>query len=230
MSQTTILAVGAHIGDAQLTCGMLLAKHALAGNRVVIVDLTAGERGAPAGVPQDEFRAQNVASAEAFAKALGGVSVVFDIPDGELYPSKELELRLAAVMRAYQPGTLLCHWPKSMHKDHIAASAISTNAGFYASLGSFPMELPPAPIRRTLFAENWEDAEDFKPYCYFDVTEAFPVWKDAVRKLWLTEHSRDFKYLRYYEALAITRGALVRADYATAFAVEPHGMRMKQDL
>ena len=32
----TIMAVGAHTGDAQLTCGMLLAKHAMAGDRVVI--------------------------------------------------------------------------------------------------------------------------------------------------------------------------------------------------
>lgn len=226
----TILAVGAHTGDAQLTCGMLLAKHALAGDRVVIVDLTAGERGAPKGVPQDEFRAQNVAGAEAFAKALGGESVVFDVPDGELYPGKEIELRLARVMRQHQPSALLCHWPKSMHKDHVAASAIATNAGFYASLGSFPMNLPAAPIRSTLFAENWEDAEGFAPYCYFDVSDAFPVWKDAIRKLWLAEHSRDFQYLRYYEALAITRGAMIRADYGTAFGVEAHCKRVKWEL
>ena len=30
----TIMAVGAHTGDAQLTCGMLLAKHAMNGDRV----------------------------------------------------------------------------------------------------------------------------------------------------------------------------------------------------
>lgn len=45
----TIMAVGAHAIDAQLTCGMLLAKHAMAGDRVIIVDVTAGERGAPKG-------------------------------------------------------------------------------------------------------------------------------------------------------------------------------------
>jgi LmbE family N-acetylglucosaminyl deacetylase len=38
------MAVGAHTGDAQLTCGMLLAKHAMNGDQVIIVDLTAGER------------------------------------------------------------------------------------------------------------------------------------------------------------------------------------------
>ena len=43
----TIMAVGAHTGDAQLTSGMLLAKHAMNGDRIVIVDLTAGERALP---------------------------------------------------------------------------------------------------------------------------------------------------------------------------------------
>ena len=55
----TIMAVGAHTGDAQLTCGMLLAKHAMNGDRVVIVDLTAGERGTPAGWSVSDFRAYN---------------------------------------------------------------------------------------------------------------------------------------------------------------------------
>ena len=53
----TILAVGAHTGDAQLTCGMLLAKQAMRGDRVVIIDLTAGERGTPAGWTVKDFRA-----------------------------------------------------------------------------------------------------------------------------------------------------------------------------
>ena len=63
----TIMAVGAHTGDAQLTCGMLLAKHAMAGDKIITVDLTAGERGTPAGLTPEEFRPQNVAAAADFA-------------------------------------------------------------------------------------------------------------------------------------------------------------------
>ena len=44
-NRKVIMAVGAHTGDAQLTMGMLLAKHAMMGDKVIIVDLTAGERG-----------------------------------------------------------------------------------------------------------------------------------------------------------------------------------------
>lgn len=227
----TIMAIGAHTGDAQLTCGMLLAKHAMAGDKIITVDLTAGERGTPLGMTPEEFRPQNVAAAGEFAKMLGGESIVFDIPDGELYASKELELKLARIMREKQVTKVLYHWKNSMHKDHMQASIISDHACFFASLPTFDMDgLAPAPIRSMLYAENWEDSEGFKPYFFYNVTEAFPLWKEAIKKLWLTEHSRDFKYLRYYEALAITRGALIKTDYATAFGIDEYAKRVKQEL
>lgn len=223
--QKTIIAVGAHTGDAQLTCGLLLAKHAMAGDRVVLVDLTAGERGTPPGMEIAEFRAKNVADAGAFAQALGGVSIVLDTPDGELVHTQEAALQLAGIMREYQADAVIGHWRNSMHKDHVTAHRIMTDAIFFASLGTFDHPLPPAPIRRTMYAENWEDAEGFVPYTYVEVTEAFPLWQDAVRKLWLTENSRDFKYLRYYDALSIMRGALIRKERAVAMAVDAHVQR-----
>ena len=226
----TLMAVGAHTGDAQLTSGMLLAKHAMAGDKIITVDLTAGERGTPPGLTPEEFRPQNVAAAGEFAKMLGGESYVFDTPDGELYASKELELKLARLMREKQVTHVLYHWKNSMHKDHVQANIITDNAIFYASLGTFPLDgLTPAPISGMLYAENWEDSTGFVPYYYFDVTEAFPLWKEAIKKLWLTEHSRDFRYLRYYEALAITRGAMIKTDYATAFGIDEYAKRIKKD-
>ena len=225
----TILAVGAHTGDAQLTSGLLLARCAQAGDRIVTLDLTAGERGAPKGMSTEEFRAQNIASAKEFADMLGGVSIVFDTPDGELDYSKELAVKICDVMRKYQVSTVLYHWKNSMHKDHIAASKLTTDAIFYASLPTFERPLPPAPIRRMLYAENWEDSEGFTPYAYFDVSDAFPLWKDAVRKLYLTEHSRDFKYLQYYEGLARMRGALIKKEYGTAFAIDDYAKRIVLD-
>ena len=225
----TILAVGAHTGDAQLTSGLLLARCAQVGDRIVTLDLTAGERGAPKGMSTEEFRAQNIASAKEFADMLGGVSIVFDTPDGELDYSKELAVKICDVMREYQVSTVLYHWKNSMHKDHIAASKLTTDAIFYASLPTFERPLPPAPIRRMLYAENWEDSEGFVPYAYFDVSDAFPLWKDAVRKLYLTEHSRDFKYLQYYEGLARMRGALIKKEYGTAFAIDDYAKRVVLD-
>lgn len=214
-----IMAVGAHTGDAQLTMGMLLAKHAQMGDKVVIVDLTAGERGCPPDRTVSQFREYNIACAQEFARDLGGESIVFDIPDGELYDSKEVELKLARLMREYQVDAVLYHWKNSLHKDHVEAHKITENAIFFASLPTFDLDgLAPAPIKTFLCAENWEDAEGYEPYFFFDVTDAYPLWEKAIKHLWLSEHSTSMKYLRYYDALSITRGALIRKDRATTFA------------
>ena len=226
----TIVAVGAHTGDAQLTMGMLLAKHAMHGDRVILLDLTAGERGTPSGWTVEDFRKYNIECAAKFAEKIGGESLVLDTPDGELYDTKEQELALADLLRAYKADAVLYHWKHSLHKDHEAASRITENAIFYASLPTFERPLPPAPIRTFLCAENWEDEPEFTPYYYFDVTEAFPVWKDAIRELYLAEHSTSFPYLRYYEALSIVRGARIGVDHATCFGVSPYAKRQKLDL
>ncbi len=228
--QKTIVAVGAHTGDAQLTCGMLLCKHAMAGDKVITVDLTAGERDAPKGVSTLEFRRQNVAAAKEFMDMLGGESIVWDIPDGELYPSQELELALCRILRERRADAVLYHWRSSLHKDHVAAHTITKNAIFFSSLPTYDHPLPPAPIGRAMFAENLEDAEGFSPYFYFDVTDAFPLWKEAIKKLWLAEHSQSFKYLRYYEALSIMRGAIIGRDHATCFGTSDFGKRQTLDL
>lgn len=217
----TIMAVGAHTGDAQLTCGMLLAKHAMAGDKIIIVDLTAGEKGTPKGMTPEEFRPQNIAAAAEFAKGLGGKSIVLDTLDGELQYTHDAAIQLANIMRENEVNAVLYHWRNSIHRDHLAAHKITEDAIFYASLPTYPLPHPPARIGNFMCAENWEDAEGFNPYFYYDVTEAFPLWKENIKKLWLAEHSTSFKYLRYYEALAIANGALIGKDYATRFCQSP---------
>lgn len=226
----TIMAVGAHTGDAQLTMGMLLSRCAANGDRVITLDLTAGERGCPQGMTTQEFREMNVASAAEFAGILGGKSIVMDTPDGELNYSQDLAVEIGDIMRREQVTTVLYHWKNSMHKDHIAANHLTTDAIFFASLPTFERPLPPAPIKSWYYAENWEDAEGFVPYAYFDVSKTFETWKEAAKKLYLTEHSRDFRYLQYYEGLARARGALIKTDYATAFAVDEYLKLVKPEL
>ena len=226
----TIMAVGAHTGDAQLTCGMLLSRQAAKGDRVITLDLTAGERGCPKGMRIDEFRQMNIEGAAQFAHLLGGESIVMDTPDGELESGRELAIRIADIMREHQVTMVLQHWKHSMHKDHMAAYKLTQDAIFFASLPTFERPLPPAPIRSWYYAENWEDSEGFVPYAYFDVSETFETWKEAVKKLYLTEHSRDFRYLQYYEGLARARGALIKTDYATAFATDDYAKRIRPEI
>ena len=45
----------------------------------------------------------------------------------------------------------------------------------------------------------------------------------------VAEHA-SFKYLRYYEALSVVRGARMGVDHATCFGVSPAAKRQKLDL
>ena len=73
----TILAIGAHIGDAELTSGGIMAANAVDGGRNHTLALTAGERGNPPGVTTGEYRLQKIAEAEAFAELMNGLCACF---------------------------------------------------------------------------------------------------------------------------------------------------------
>lgn len=221
-----IMAIGAHIGDVELSCGITLAKHAVLGDAITTVALTAGERGAPSNIPVDEFKQMNIESAKEFAKTLNGKSIVLDYRDGEIPENEEIKFQVCDIIRADRPDVVITHWSHSIHKDHMATHRIVVDGHFYAALNTIEREQPAHAARGPYFAENWEDSEAFQPYIFIDVTEGFELWKDAVRKLWLTENSPWFKYLDYYEALSKTRGALIHKERAETFAIAPSQMRL----
>ena len=154
-----IMAIGGHVGDAELTCGGVLATASLRGSRIVTVAMTGGERGNPPDMTVADYRRQKEQEAHTFAEMLGGEAVVFPYVDGELPESDEVKLQLCDVIRRYKPDVLLTHWKNSMHKDHMATHRIVIDAQFFAGLPSVERELPAHYAAGPYFAENWEDAE-----------------------------------------------------------------------
>ena len=113
----SILAIGAHIGDMELTAGGLLATCALQGGSITTLALTAGEKGAPKGADIAEYRKQKVQEAENFAAKLGGKAKVLDYPDGLLADDDAVRMQVAAVIREVQPELIITHHSQSMHKE-----------------------------------------------------------------------------------------------------------------
>ena len=201
-----ILAIGAHIGDMELTCGGVLATHALEGDTIVTAALTAGEKGNPPSMTVEEYRRQKLREAEQFAKALGGEAVVFDIPDGLLRHDEETVWRVCDLIRSYKPDVIVTHWKESVHKDHANTSKIVQEARYYAGNAGFDRELPAHACPKLYFTENWEDSKDYHPYLYVDITKGYELWYREVGKHWFVTHSTDYRYLEYYDALSICRG------------------------
>ena len=224
-----IMAIGAHIGDIELTCGKTLATHSLLGDAVTTVAVTAGERGAPPDRDIEEFRQYNIECAGAFARALGGRFINIGYPDGEAPDNDELRLRLCDVIRAEKPDVILTHWHHSMHKDHMITQKAVDDALYYASLRGLERKDPPHAAEGPYYAENWEDSHDFVPYIFIDVTPGYELWYEHIQKLWLTNNSPWFKYLEYYDALSRARGALVHKKRAECFAVSPYSIRLVKE-
>src|SRR5881227_528898 len=79
----TILAIGAHAGDMELTAGALLIKQHKLGDRVVILHMTLGEGGNPRVSPA-VYGAQKRREALAADSVIGAEAIFAPYRDGEI--------------------------------------------------------------------------------------------------------------------------------------------------
>jgi LmbE family N-acetylglucosaminyl deacetylase len=220
--QRTVLAIGAHAGDAEITTGAILARHKRLGDRVVMLHLTLGEGGNPKLSPA-AYGAQKKKEALAAAEALGAEAIFGPYQDGQLPADEKAARYVADVIRQVKPTHVLAHWRQSLHRDHVAASRLVDEAILLASLEGFVSEHPRhRGVRSVAYAENWEDKDGFQPFLYVDVTEDLPRWKAAVTCYeFIRGGISSFPYLEYYEALARVRGAEAGRRFAVALDVDP---------
>ena len=226
----TILAIGAHAGDMEVTTGALLIKQHKAGDRVVILHMTLGEGGNPKMSPAaygDQKRREAIAA----DSVIGAEPIFAPYKDGQLPDDEAVRLYVANVIRQVKPAYILTHWKKSIHKDHSRTSAIVQDAVLLASLEGVTTGTPAYHgVRGIWYADNWEDAEDFQPYIYVDVSGEMEQWKNAVTRYeFIGGTISSFRYLDYYSALAITRGAIVGKQRAIAFDIDAFGKRRVLD-
>jgi N-acetylglucosamine malate deacetylase 1 len=220
-----ILAIGAHAGDMELTAGPLLARQRRTGDSIVFLHLTLGERGnrqlAPSPYGEQKRREAREAAAVLSAAVMFGTW-----RDGEIPNDDAARRWVADVIRRVKPSYIVTHWRNSIHKDHSTTHAIVKDAVLLASLegvGRLPVHRG---IRGVYYAENWEDADGFVPYLYVDVTEERDIWREMVTKYEFVRGGiSTFRYLDYYDALAVVRGSSVGRQRAVAFEIEEIGKR-----
>jgi N-acetylglucosamine malate deacetylase 1 len=225
----TILAVGAHAGDMELTAGAVLLKQRQLGDRVVILHLSLGERGNPK-LPAAVYGPQKRREAEAAARVLGGDVVFAPYRDGEVPNNDEARSYVADVIRRVKPTLVITHWRESIHRDHAATHAIVVDAVLLAAIEAGSKGEPAHRGARLWYAENWEDTEQFQPYLYVDVSDQGAKWRELVTSYEFVRGGiSSFAYLDYYTALATVRGAEARRRQAVAFDIDPLGKRRVLD-
>lgn len=222
----TILAIGGHIGDMELTAGGVMATNALNGGKNITLALTAGERGNPKHLTVEEYRKQKIEEATRFMNMMNGEAIVLEYRDGELPNDEKVRREVAEIIAKHKPDIIITHWHSRMHKDHNATHYIVQDAQFIASVVGTKEGRHYAPV---YFAENWEDDHNFDPYIYVDITKGFDLWCKALHEHWFIMNSSDFKYYDYYTSLARCKGALAKKMYAECFNIHEYQKKVVKD-
>lgn len=222
----TVLAIGGHIGDMDLTAGPTLAKMVQEGDRAIILACTYGERGHPT-ISPEEYRVQKVAEGEAFAAAIGAEFRVLDYSDGFLPDDDSAAEQIADIIRQEKPEILITHWTKSIHRDHERAAILAERARFLASL---PVGSPYGRhgISQFLHADNWEDAEGFTPDMYVEIPDAaYETWRAAIEgQAFARGETYGFRYIDYYSANMLAKGCLANTTRACGFVRADKGAKL----
>jgi N-acetylglucosamine malate deacetylase 1 len=158
------LAIAPHPDDAETQMGGTLAKLADRGQRILIVDLTAGE--------PTEFAATGVRAGQAAeaARILGVERINLGLQDRFLADTTEVRLEIARLIRFHRPRWVYGIGDACVHPDHSAAVGLTRAAVFLARLGQWD-RVPGS--ERLADQEPWAVDRLFFPHCKME-----PPWAD----------------------------------------------------
>jgi N-acetylglucosamine malate deacetylase 1 len=127
-----LLVFGPHPDDVEIGLGGTIARHAAAGHRVALCDLTRGELSSNGTVEQRRIEA------DAAAKVLG-VEWRENLgwPDGAIAETPDMIRSAVDIIRRHRPRTIAVPYWDDRHPDHVAASRVLRVATFKSGLRRF---------------------------------------------------------------------------------------------
>jgi N-acetylglucosamine malate deacetylase 1 len=167
-----LLAIAPHPDDVELTCGGTMIKMAQAGYRTGILDLTRGEtgtRGTPETRLKEAARAGKIMGVAA-RRNLG-------LPDSRLKVTDEFKAAIAAVIREFQPHTVILPYWEGRHPDHYTAATLGYEACFIAGLKNYPLEGDAFRPFKILYAAAYADV---RPTFAVDITKQYDRRRRAI--------------------------------------------------
>ena len=124
-----ILAIGVHPDDVELSCCGTLLSHIEQGKKVGILDLTRGELGTRGNAKL------RLKEAKVAAKKMGAlVRENLKMEDGFFEHNRGNLLKIAKVVRKFQPEIVLANAVEDRHPDHARAAKLTSDACFLAGL------------------------------------------------------------------------------------------------
>jgi N-acetylglucosamine malate deacetylase 1 len=167
-----LLAIAPHPDDVELTSGGTMIKMAQAGYRTGILDLTRGEtgsRGNPETRLKEAVRAGRIMGV-AVRRNLG-------LPDAHLKVTDDYKAAIAAVIREFQPHTVILPYWEGRHPDHYTAATLSYEACFVAGLKNYPLEGDAFRPFKIVYAAAYADV---RPTFAVDITRQYDRRRKAI--------------------------------------------------
>jgi bacillithiol biosynthesis deacetylase BshB1 len=225
----------AHPDDAELLCGGALIKAASRGNRVGVLDLSAGEMGSSGSA---EIRAKEAARA---AEIIGLVERrCAGLPDSALENDLNSRLVVAGHLRALRPRVVVTHWKVGRHRDHRIASELVRDACFLSGLKKLDAKGEPFRPLKVVYATAFrEDAEP--PDFVVDVSQqlrrklealsAYSSQFDGVRSIGEVYPGGERMVLEQVRMQMAHYGTYIRVEYGEPFRTdEPFDVADLSDL
>jgi LmbE family N-acetylglucosaminyl deacetylase len=183
----TYMWVVAHPDDAEFSSAGTIRKLAKEGKRVVIIQVTSGDRGSTDRNATPEGMAATREAEEREASALLGVAqlVFLNEPDGAVVPDLSLREKITRMIRTHRPDVLVTHdpfRPYALHPDHRAVGMATHDAVYPTARDHlyYPEHLA-AGLEPHKTAEIWYFGAD-QPDRYVDITATFDDKIQALRK------------------------------------------------
>ncbi|MEA2598029.1 MAG: hypothetical protein QOF01_4498 [Thermomicrobiales bacterium] len=182
----TYMLVVAHPDDAEFSSAGTIARLTRDGKRVVIIQVTSGDKGTSnAEIPPEQLASMREAEESEAASRLGVAETVFlRCTDGELVPDLALREKIVRMIRTHRPDVIITHdpyRPYALHPDHRAVGFAATDAVYPTARDPhyFPEHLR-AGLEPHKTAEIWYfNAEH--PDLVIDITETIEAKFDSLR-------------------------------------------------
>ncbi len=175
----TILAIGVHPDDVELSCAGTLLVEKQNGKTAGILDLTRGELGTRGSA---ETRLKE---AEEAARIMGmDTRNNLELADGFFTNDTDSKLKLVRALRKYQPEIVLCNAVEDRHPDHGRASQLVYDAGFLSGLRKIETEDAEGQIQkewRPKYIFHYIQDRYLDPDFVIDVSAVFEKKLEAIR-------------------------------------------------
>ncbi len=206
----SILFIGAHPDDDDLSAGGLAALCCRRGDEVLFVSVTNGDKGhfAPEYIADPAALARRrMAEGEAAVAVIGARFATLGARDGEVYVTPELTEAMVRLIRGFGPpgqgpDLVLLNRPNDYHRDHRYSARLALDATYMLTVPMFCPETRHLD-RMPVFAywyDRFTEGGDFRP----DVVVPIDAVMEEKTRMALAHESQLFEWLPYNAGTSAT--------------------------